>query len=407
MRLSVTQEAIPKGTRRNIHLTEIPDRGNINIFYDFFDETLPAPTLLDGFVYGILFYAMRIGQQLDVEGQMSRDALININEFQEAWTMWRPEIYKKINIKSLDIIDHVKRAQSVKPIAAFSGGVDSVFTALKHSADKFCGTFDSVCMIHGFDVPLNKPKDFDALTARVDPLLRELNLKLKIVTTNLKELGLSNWEDSFSSQLASCLHNYSHSYCYGLIASSEPYNALIFPWGSNPCTDHLLSGATMRILHDGAGFSRTDKVAVIARNPTATRVLNVCWEGPDRYRNCGVCEKCVRTRLNFLAVGVESPPCFDTPFALKNISKVLVRNLAQNNELASILAYAKAKNMTGTWLDALEKKVSAFGPPSKTKFLLRGISRRIENAWLLIKSGECLLFFEKIKRKFKALYGVR
>jgi hypothetical protein len=61
-------------------------------------------------------------------------------------------------------------------------------------------------MVHGFDVPLNQPEQFDALIERTRPLLRELNMQIKTVRTNLKELGLQDWEDSFLSQLYGAGH---------------------------------------------------------------------------------------------------------------------------------------------------------------------------------------------------------
>ncbi len=51
----------------------------------------------------------------------------------------------------------------------------------------------------------------------------------------------------------------------------------------------------MRLVHDGAGYSRTEKVGFVAQHPVATKALKVCWQGKERGRNCGVCEKCVRT----------------------------------------------------------------------------------------------------------------
>ncbi len=42
------------------------------------------------------------------------------------------------------------------------------------------------------------------------------------------------------------------AYRAGIIGSSNPYNALILPCGSNPITDTMLSGNNFEIIHDGA-----------------------------------------------------------------------------------------------------------------------------------------------------------
>ena len=57
---------------------------------------------------------------------------------------------------------------------------------------------------------------------------------------------------------------FSAEFSHALVGSSEPYDALVLPWGSNPVTDRLLSGGRLAIVHDGAGFSRTDKISFLS-----------------------------------------------------------------------------------------------------------------------------------------------
>jgi hypothetical protein len=68
-----------------------------------------------------------------VHGPISLDALLNLNEFQEAWVLWKPEIYQKIKILPDNIIENVPAEDRKEAIAAFSGGVDSIFTILRHN----------------------------------------------------------------------------------------------------------------------------------------------------------------------------------------------------------------------------------------------------------------------------------
>jgi hypothetical protein len=201
------------------------------------------------------------------------------------------------------------------------------------------------------------------LKARTKPLLDQLNLKLLTVRTNLKEVGLQDWEDSFMAQLACCLHNYSHDFRFAIVGSSEPYNTLALPWGSNPATDYLLSGNGMRLVHDGAGYSRTEKVAQIAADKTAMEAVKVCWEGQDASKNCGQCEKCIRTQLNFLAVGVSRPPCFQRPLDPHLITTMNFRNNAQFNEVASIYSYAQRKGIKEMWVKLLKSRINRYPNP--------------------------------------------
>ena len=406
MDLRLSQEETTHGTRRTILLSNVVDKGrdNVAISFDMVNErNLPVPEILDGFVVGIIFYAMRLGQNVRVHGVMSVEALRNLNEFQEAWTLWKGAHYTKVEIIPNDVKGGNTTARRDDTIAAFSGGVDSIFTLLRHST----GTLGlasypvrrSVLMVHGFDVPLREPGKFQALKERTAPLLRELNLQVRMIRTNLKEVGLQDWEDSFLSQLACCLHNYSHEFGHALVGSSEPYNALVLPWGSNPATDYLLSGSALRIVHDGAGYSRTQKVETIARNELASKVVKVCWEGKETHKNCGTCEKCVRTRLNFLAVGVADPGCFDTPLDLRRISDIELKNDTQAAELRSIVVYAKSKGINDRWVNALERRIKEYDSHTK----VRRFASLIKKAWKLTREGQWHELRKRMENKVKAV----
>jgi polysaccharide pyruvyl transferase WcaK-like protein len=369
MHLHVTQNSTRGGTRRTARLRNVPGEKELEIFFDLNGVVVGPPAVLDGFVFGVIFYAMRLGEDLRVGGTMTRSALLNLNEFQEAWVLWKPHVYHKIKIIPDSIVDRAPVMER-KAIAAFSGGVDSIFTILRHKT-KALGTAsyplqDAVLMVHGFDVPLTAPDHLESLKERTRPLLDELGLKLLTIRTNLKELGLQDWEDSFMSQLACCLNNYSDEFCYALVGSSEAYNALVLPWGSNPATDYLLSGDTMRLVHDGAGYSRTEKVARIASHKTASQVVKVCWQGHQTFKNCGECEKCIRTQLNFKAVGVEHALCFDRPLDSQLIETMNLRNDAQANELKAIFAYATKAGMNAGWMEILRRRIERYdNPPLK------------------------------------------
>jgi hypothetical protein len=374
MDLQVRQESIPDGTRRTVQLRNIADRADVDLFFDLLGTTAPTPTVLDGFVFGVIFFAMRLRQDLRVHGPISLDALLNLNEFQEAWVMWKPEIYQKIKILPDNIIENVPAVDRKEAIAAFSGGVDSIFTILRHNRKRLGNASyplnKAVLMVHGFDVRLDAPQQLEALMTRTKPLLDQLNLELMIVRTNLKEVGLQDWEDSFMSQLACCLHNYSHGFRFAIVGSSEPYNTLALPWGSNPATDYLLSGNGMRLVHDGAGYSRTEKVAQIAADKMAMEAVKVCWEGQDASKNCGQCEKCIRTQLNFLAVGVSRPPCFQRPLDPRLITTMNFRNNAQFNEVASVYSYAQRKGIKDMWVKLLKSRINHYrNPPGKFRKL--------------------------------------
>jgi len=272
------------------------------------------------------------------------------------------------------------------------------FTLLRHS-DNRPGLahypLKAALMVHGFDVPLSEPGQFNALKERTSPLIKELGIKLYTIATNSKELNLQSWEDSFISELTACIHNYSHEFGSGLVGSSNPYNALVLPWGSNPVTDHLLSGSALRVVHDGAGYSRTQKVEELAKFLTATKVVKVCWEGAETFKNCGRREKCIRTVLNFKAVGVSNPVCFDVPLDNALIKSIHIRNDGQFSDLKSIVDYATARNLQDDWLGELKARVRRYERSGNTL-------DKIMTLGLMAKNGQWQEIKEKIGRRLVA-----
>src|SRR5690606_33413134 len=107
--------------------------------------------------------------------------------------------------------------------------------------------------------------------------------------------------------------------------ADEDYAHLRLPWASNPITNGLMSGGSFAIHTEGGGFTRTARVGYLSQSPDIASQLRVCWEGQAGGRNCGACEKCVRTKLNFMANGVE-PLCFDRPPTVQEIRRLRARN---------------------------------------------------------------------------------
>jgi hypothetical protein len=217
------------------------------------------------------------------------------------------------------------------------------------------------------------------LLARVKKTLDLFGVDIKVVRTNSRTLNIQSWMDSNSAQLAACLHQFSNQYGRALIGSGEPYDALCLPTGSNPFTDPLLSGNFMAVMHDGVSFSRTEKVEALCKFPIVVDQLKVCWEGSLQYENCGRCEKCLRTRLNFAAVGENEPSCFAGRFDVRMLRKLRAKTALQVIELETILTYLKRRGLSYPWLRALRRRI-----------ILSRFAIPIENALRLQRAKESL-----------------
>lgn len=185
---------------------------------------------------------------------------------------------------------------------------------------------------------------------------------------------------SFSAQLSCCLHLFSEHFSDALVASSESYQDMFLPWGSTPATDFLLSGNNMRIIHDGAGYSRTEKVQRIAANKMASTYIKVCWQNKS-MDNCGQCEKCYRTRLNFLAVGKKQVDCFEGRTQGYKIPSMKVNSLAKSKELESILRYISTKNISVKWSFLIRLAILKWKIIYRPIVAFRTFSRKLRNKY--------------------------
>jgi hypothetical protein len=314
---------------------------------------------LDHFVVGTLFRAMEEGADIKAEGPVSPSLLRNLQEFTAAWAHWLPGKYHDIAIEAGIEREPVTEGRE-GAVSAFSGGVDAAFTMYRHHkglAGRLSRKVSAGMMAHGFDIPLDEPAIFDKASGKSLVMVESLGLELVPVSTNFREIN-GIWNETHGAAVASCLMLLQGRYSSGLIGSTEPYNALILPWGSNPITDPLLGSDSFEIVHDGAAFTRSEKIAVIADWQEALTYLRVCWQGEIKDRNCGTCEKCIRTILNFRLLGRDLPGCFEKDASDSDILRLKGLTPVPIAYLEEILESARMAGIDDPWVSALRLTIA-------------------------------------------------
>ena len=314
----------------------------------------------DPYVLALLFSAMRRRRDLHVHGYVSPSLLAGLEEFQAAWVCWRPSHYVRVGV-SADAEREAPVAESDAAITLFSGGVDSSFSAIRHRRGPEGRATRRVAaglMAHGFDVPLANEGGFRRAAEKAARIVESLGMDFIPMTTNLRELE-TPWWDFHGAAGASCLTLLRRGFRAGLIPSTEPYDGLVLPWGTNPVTDWMMSSDSFPIVHDGAGFSRMQKVEALARWPEALQNLRVCLEGNKgrEDENCNACEKCIRTVLAFRVLGVGLPSAFSHDVSVGQILGLRRLDAMKISELQRILDKAHATAVGAPWVRALALSV--------------------------------------------------
>lgn len=278
------------------------------LFYRVEGESLPGGG--DAILSGLLPLAMGADGVLEVEAAVSPQLLGSLDDIQAIYREWSPSA-RRVTVKAEERPTVTDKTGSA---LFFSGGVDSLYSLLKHQAEQ-----PALVLVNGFDVPLTA--EGTRLFAEVRQALQKaadrFGCRLVVVTTNLQELTLrfrdgghwlANWSMVHGAALASVALALGYPKAY--VGSTHSYDSLV-PWGSHPLLDHLWSTEAVRVIHDGAEATRLDKVRRIARSREALGCLRVCFENPGGAYNCGRCSKCLRTMVALhIARSLDLAPTF-------------------------------------------------------------------------------------------------
>jgi hypothetical protein len=197
-----------------------------------------------------------------------------------------------------------------------SGGIDSLAVLRANRLNyplTHPGSFKYGLLIHGQNIESdNRLSTFKKAFADLSVLAKDAQIELIPVYTNIRNIEPSSefFHISHGALLAAIAHAFVNCFNTISIAATGDIPTLslvnkriIKPHGSHPLIEPYFSSRELRIRYDGLSFSRIDKMRLIADWDVALQNIRVCepnWPG----ENCGRCEKCVRTMLALLALGL-------------------------------------------------------------------------------------------------------
>ena len=266
-------------------------------------------TFADGWIILCLHKMMRTGGDFYVNGSVRASLLYNLEKYCDCWRMLVPE-YKAIKIiPQTEVDDHVRNLPN-RAIMTFSGGLDASFSLYRHKtgrAGRNTKNIERAVLLFGAgDTPLSKPEEFKLHAANARMLCDDMGVEFLIVETNFCEYP-NDWELEHFNVIVGMLYFF-ENYPHKITASSLCVLPVSYKiWSSNPITDLMLSCNSANVISDDVAYDRIMKADIVKDWKLATEKMRVCWAGEDKSKNCGKCEKCIRTMLDFIACGVTEP----------------------------------------------------------------------------------------------------
>jgi hypothetical protein len=244
----------------------------------------------------------------------------------------------------------------------FSGGLDSYYS-LFH----FPG-IDTLVFITGYDARLANRAAADRMIAEFRALAASRGQRLVTVSTNLRDhplLGAQRWVRYCGTPQVVVAHLLARE-ASTFVVSSSHHGSHRFPWGSHPDLDWRWGNDRVAIEHFGIECWRGDKLVALADQPLVHATLRVCYPVPAEGRNCGHCEKCVRTRLHY-HVGLPGVRCEtlpdEPPLAAALDAMPLVEEPKLTEAYRWALKHASADDEVTRALARLVARSDAHSPP--------------------------------------------
>ena len=258
----------------------------------------------DAFAPTALLVAMYAGEDLRICGEISPQLAYHLYEYLEVYHSWFPKLFKRVKIQYEQFAEPVPHREERVVGTAFSGGVDSFYTLWAHirqnqpilSAQVTHGLF-----VHGLDLRLDDKKNYQTTADVYDEVFRELGLELIQASTNAYQFSefRINWTMFFGAPLIGAALLLGPWMQRFYVPSGMPSYTRLFPQGSSPLIDHLLSTESTEIVHHGSALSRHEKTSAVSAWTASHHKLRVC---ADKMRmhgvvNCCSCHKCYRTMV--------------------------------------------------------------------------------------------------------------
>lgn len=284
----------------------INERKNILWFaVDSLQENALCVGRADAFVMALLPTAMRGGHEVICEDPISERLHYQLSDYLIPTVSSVGELYHRIRISAAFVTESYQNQRAIG--TGFSGGVDSLYTILKHNKDcEYPLTHIAVFNAGVFEGKQYKRGFKESCQAAVR-FAQDQELQTVFVDTNFNEILPERFLDVYSFRNLSCALALQGLFSIYLLSSghdaanfkldlrnSSAYDLLTVTCASTESLTFYLSGAEKK---------RSEKLEELTEWEHSWKWLHPCIFGTAGKCNCGQCKKCIRDQTTLYALG--------------------------------------------------------------------------------------------------------
>lgn len=255
--------------------------------------------------------AMAKGCDLVIDGTGSAIAKSNAERLSDIWALWLPDLYSNIRVDFAE--EHAgslsPQQGSMKSLMFFSGGIDSTFALLRRG---IAGLKQDVITLQGMDYRINDDARFRALQEKTTPIAHKYGKARYFVEADAyrayAKYGISGQlSHIFLLTGVGFLYHRQYRECVISADLTRAQQFVSLPVGSTCATNPFFDSGNFRLKIEGEDVTRAEKLPLICASEEALKSASFCVDYESRPENCGVCRKCVRTKIMFMAATGKIP----------------------------------------------------------------------------------------------------
>lgn len=274
----------------------------------------------DALLVAMLPIAMKLGQDIEIDGEISTRLAHGSESYQDILCAWWPDTFRRVRVTASTVNPRKTDTRPDGVGCSFSGGVDSYAAVmdLRPPVNRYPEFgITHALMINGYGqfLDLDRTGISEQMHRVYANALSQWGVRLVMIQTNLKlfrgrVFKRRELAHSFGASISACAHALAPVFGRFNIPGFATYRYEdLEPEGCHPVLDHHLSSDQLQIIHLGGSMSRSQKIERMASEAPVRQSLFACFSPPafaadnGDVLNCCRCEKCFRTIVALDIIG--------------------------------------------------------------------------------------------------------